>query len=94
MSTLLEFLALATREEIEQLATDVQTRKDYLRFHLGRGRRTPSPDLAAKLEHASIKIAEANGGRTPILWRTDTCAACGGCELARQHVGAAKRNDG
>lgn len=87
------FRDMAAREEQDLLVERVGTTREYLFSTLGVHRDIPV-EKAARIEAATREIAAANGGRTPVIYRSSLCAVCGACPLARQALGCGSRVDG
>lgn len=95
MNTLKVWMRLATKPERHRLAELAQTSVNYLYFLSNPKKkygRTPSAELAQRLEEASDKIrnesAEARN-RLPRLLRTDLSPTCSGCSFAQRCLGDA-----
>lgn len=82
MDALTAVIAAATDEEIEELAAAAGTSAHYLVYHLAKGKRRLSVELAAKLEEASLEIHRRSNGRVPALSRVDLTSACRSCPFA------------
>lgn len=82
------WLAAARPVERNQLAkfsgTTVGTLRQIAGGYRTRGKLQVSPELARKLEIASIRIRKNSKILPlPVLWRTDLCPACHACEFAK-----------
>lgn len=84
MNILQRWLSQATQDEKSKLAKLAAITRENLRWVAGgyrsKGRVDVSPELARKMELASIKLQRA--GLDP-LRREQLCQACGRCELAK-----------
>ena len=83
MDQLLALIAAATPAEIDELAIAAGTSSHYLVYHLAKGKRNLSVELAAKLEEASLDLHRKSNGRVPALSRVDLTPTCTACPFAR-----------
>lgn len=83
MDQLLAVIAAATPAELDTLAAAAGTSSHYLVYHLAKGKRNISVELAAKLEEASLELHRASNGRVPALSRVDLTSVCTACPFAR-----------
>jgi len=92
MHVLKQWMALATTAEIEELAREAGTSRNYL-YQLCHDDkphgREASNVLAARIERAAEVITRRSGGRLPHVLRTDLNAGCRSCEYARKCLGDA-----
>lgn len=79
--------AASTVQQFE-LAKRAQTSRQYL-YHLAGGFRDASPELAQRIEKASVEMSKETRGKLPKIYRTDLNAACRGCEFAQKCLGPA-----
>lgn len=73
----------AEPHEIKDLAAKSKTSVGHL-YHLKLGNRVAGPELAKRIEQASVPIAEKSEGRLGKLTRVGLCPACCACEYAKQ----------
>ncbi len=88
LKKLLRWWNKATPEERMRLAEISQSQRTYLRSHVISGRRSVSPNLAARIEEAVrvINMDRADGDVLPGLDRRDLCETCAQCPLARSRA--------
>ena len=80
---MLEWLRAATTDEQAVLATEARTSRQYL-YHIAGGFRTPSADVAGRIETAAAKLRRVSKGRLPKLTRADICPACEQCPYIKK----------
>jgi DNA-binding transcriptional regulator YdaS (Cro superfamily) len=81
-----QWMAAATTAEQELLAERVGTSRAML-YQLAGGFRNASAERAQSIERETRGMARASKGRLPIVYRTDLCEACRGCEFAHRALG-------
>lgn len=79
MNSLERLLARADAEQKKRLAAHAKTSVNHL-YQLASGHRGAGPDLARRIEHASVKMSNE---RLPVVLREDLCDACKTCEFAK-----------
>lgn len=91
LKKLLRWWTKATPEERTRLAEIAQSKRTYIRSHVISGRRTVSPDLAARIEEGvrvinmdrmTATTKEYFVDALPYLDRRDLCETCAQCPLA------------
>jgi hypothetical protein len=87
MTVIKKWMQAAKPEEQFDLARRAETTRSYL-YHLAGNFRDASPDLAARLEHATAAMHKESGGRLPRLYRTDLNESCRKCEFAQKCLGS------
>lgn len=80
------WMAAATKDEQKLLAERVGTSVGML-FQWSGGHRKCSATTAGRLEQETKAMHKASKGRLPIIYRTDTCEACRGCQYAAKALG-------
>lgn len=81
LRALKKWMRLATAFEQSKLAKGARTSREYL-YQLNNGVRTPSPEIAGRIEAAAKKLRTASKGRLPALTRADLSPVCGKCPYA------------
>lgn len=83
LTTLKEWMGLATTAEQVQLAELSFTSRSYL-YSLASGLRTASAQTAGDIEKASKILRKSSKHRLPLLHRRDLCPACDTCPYANK----------
>jgi hypothetical protein len=85
LKKLLRWWNKATPEERTRLAEIAQSQRTYIRSHVISGRRSVSPDFAARIEEGvrAINMDRYHADQLPHLDRRDLCETCAQCPLAR-----------
>lgn len=78
MNPLRRWMLLASTAEQECLALTAGTSRNYL-YQVADGRRSPSADMAARIEQAAHNISKRSKGRLPVIKREKLCKACALC---------------
>jgi transcriptional regulator with XRE-family HTH domain len=78
-----------TAAERRQLAQAAGMSSNWF-SQVANGHRRISPDLAARLERASLGLSRVRAGTVPVLARGDLCGVCAACphHPARKEVAA------
>jgi hypothetical protein len=80
------WMAAATTDEQQLLAERIESSLGTLHQYSS-GHREMSPERGIAIERVTREMARVSKGRLPIVYRTDTVAACRGCEYARKCLG-------
>ena len=85
MNALQRWLAKATPQEKQKLSIHAKISRGAMQWLAGgyrtQGKLNASPEVARRIELASVKIAREG---LPQLKREDLCIACGRCEYAKR----------
>lgn len=81
------WMAAATPTEQEALAEAIGTSRAMLYQYAG-GHREVSAARGGQIEAATKAMARLAKGRLPVVYRTDTVAACRACEYAQRCLGS------
>lgn len=79
MKSLQRLLKRATAEQKRRFAEHADTSVNHL-HQLATGHRGAGPELARRIEHASVLMSTE---RLPVVLREDLCDACKTCEFAK-----------
>lgn len=80
------WMAAATVDEQELLAQRIGSSRGML-YQMAGGHRNASAERAQVLERETRLMAKASKGRLPVVYRTDVCEACRGCDFAAKCLG-------
>jgi len=91
MNPLKVWMKAATTAQQADLAARAGTTRPYL-YHLSADMdkayaRSADPELAARIEQASLAMAKETKGALPEVYRTDLNKTCRGCEFAAKCLG-------
>lgn len=81
MQKLIEWLKLATRLERKHLV-DTAPVSSIMLYQIASGRKTPSAEMAAKLEQPLTELTRDSKGRLPEVTRADISETCAQCPYA------------
>ncbi len=81
------WMAAATVQEQAALAEAIGTSRQMLYQYAG-GHREVSAARGGQIETATKAMARLSKGRLPVVYRTDTVAACRACEYAQRCLGS------
>lgn len=86
------WMQAATTEQQTELATRAGTSRQYL-YHLSADpdkayARDAEPELAARIEEASLAMRKESKDVLPAIYRTDLNKACRGCQFALKCLGS------
>jgi DNA-binding transcriptional regulator YdaS (Cro superfamily) len=81
-----QWMAAATADEQILLAERVGTSRGML-YQMAGGHRQASADRAQSIERETRAMAKVSRGRLPVVYRTDLCDACRGCDFAQRALG-------
>lgn len=80
------WMASATVAEQELLANRIGSSRGML-YQMAGGHRNASAERAQAIERETRLMAKASKGRLPVVYRTDLCEACRGCDFAAKCLG-------
>lgn len=80
------WMAAATSEEQKLLAARIESSVGTL-YQYSSGHRQVSAARGIAIERETKAMARVSKGRLPVVWRTDTVAACRSCDFARRCLG-------
>lgn len=85
------WMRAATTAEQDDLAARAGTSRSYL-YHLSADpdkayARDADPELAARIETASLELQKETNGALPPIYRTDLNKACRQCQFAQKCLG-------
>lgn len=81
------WMASATVDEQELLASRIGSSRGTL-YQMAGGHRQASAERAQAIERETRLMAKASKGRLPVVYRTDLCEACRGCDFAAKCLGS------